>query len=176
MVPALQELTAWRGRWTRAGKQIHVREKSKCSREMSQGPGGRAGSPWGSKRLPGDIDARTRKTRAASPAHSVSGELGGSSKVQRLGGRREFGRRAGETGASVAGESGEERRWGDGGGRVRPGAGRTSWCPCHATASPNLALTRTDTAPLSVCDQEAGSAQLGASAPRSPRRLGCGLS
>lgn len=75
----------------------------------------------------------------------------------------------------MAGESWEERRWGDGGGRARPGAGRTSRCLCHATASPDVARTRTNTDPLSVCDQEAGSAQLGASAPRSPRRLGCGL-
>ena len=45
-VPALQELTAWRGRWTRAGEQVHVREEHVLQGPES-GSWGRAGRPGG---------------------------------------------------------------------------------------------------------------------------------
>lgn len=59
MVSALQELTAWRGRWTKPRKQIHVKEKSRCCRETKQRARGRGGPGWGLKGLHGDVYSLT---------------------------------------------------------------------------------------------------------------------
>lgn len=60
-----QELTAWRGRWTRAGGQVHVREEHVLQGTES-GSWGRAGSPGG---LQGSTGHRCRdqKDRGGQP-------------------------------------------------------------------------------------------------------------
>lgn len=161
MVPALQELAAWRGRWTRAGEQVHVREEHALQGAES-GSWGWAGSPGG---LQGSTGHRCRDQkdrggqpymlravswgqrcgqpctlgavswgwwRGGGPAEGWRGRVVRDSEEEEILARGQVRREPGWP------EMEGEGRWGEG----RPGPGQMSWGLCPVMAFPSLPRAR----------------------------------
>lgn len=159
-VTALQELAAQSRTGTKAQERICVKGKSKRSREMKRGEGGQTGAPgWGLPGPQGDPDAGTQKDKRSRSCTRLQAVCCGDerscrdSDAERVSPER-------SRGASVAGAS-------SGGRRAGPAPSLEDGLAVCAVG--HVPLTRTTSQCL---HRHPSSAQLGASASRSPRRPG----